>query len=288
MGHADDDLFDAVLRRRLDEQVDHRDHALGAFEREAPRPEVILVDELLEDLRLGELRENANELGTLERRVVTRGLHAVLKPEARFGLLDLRELDADGGAVRLAQVGDDLAQGRPLGEAAHPGRGEGLVEVRVCQSEVRELELGVRLGRIAERVDVREEVAADAVGVDELGDAALELGCRDDRVTDCLAVGHHGRGRVPVGRGGGARCDPAVAVAVPVALGGLRGGGGRGLGGHGQGSQRRRHRASVALEQLPPPVLDRLGALQPAGVQLLHVTSVDPEFVEHESLGTRL
>jgi hypothetical protein len=30
--HSDDELLDAVLTGRLDEQVDHRNHALGALE----------------------------------------------------------------------------------------------------------------------------------------------------------------------------------------------------------------------------------------------------------------
>ena len=46
-------------RGRLDEQVEHRDHALGPLEREALGADVVLVDELLEDLGVGELREDA-------------------------------------------------------------------------------------------------------------------------------------------------------------------------------------------------------------------------------------
>ena len=40
---------------RLDQQVEQRDQALGAFEREALGADVVLVDELLEDLGVGEL-----------------------------------------------------------------------------------------------------------------------------------------------------------------------------------------------------------------------------------------
>ena len=83
---------------------------------------------------------------------------------------------------------DDLAEGGPLGQPAHAGRAEGLVEVGLGESEVRELELGVRVRRVLERVDVGEEVAADAVGVDELGDAALKLGRGDDRLADGLGL----------------------------------------------------------------------------------------------------
>ena len=99
---------------------------------------------------------------------------------------------------------------------------------RLAQAEVRELELGGREGGRLERVDVREEVAADAVRVDEVGDAALQLGRRDDRLANGLAVRdrrsgstghrrHHGRGgrhgSVAVGTGA------AIAIAVAVAVG---------------------------------------------------------------------
>ncbi len=95
VGHADDELLDAVLPGRLDEQIDHRDHALGSFERETLGADVVLVNELLEDLRLGQLREDANELGAVERSVVTRRFHLLLEPLARLRVFDVRELDAD-------------------------------------------------------------------------------------------------------------------------------------------------------------------------------------------------
>ena len=67
MGHADDDLLDAVLRRRVSiEQVEQRDQALGALEREALGADVVLVDELLEDLGVGELGEDAELLFAVE------------------------------------------------------------------------------------------------------------------------------------------------------------------------------------------------------------------------------
>ena len=56
VGHAEHDLLDARARRRRSiEQIEQRDQALGALEREALRADVVRVDELLEDLRVGEL-----------------------------------------------------------------------------------------------------------------------------------------------------------------------------------------------------------------------------------------
>ncbi len=84
------------------------------------------------------------------------------------------------------------------------------VESASVRLEVREIELGRGVRRRAERIDLREEVAADAVRVDELVDAALELGgeerverdprrwraAREVRVAHAVAVG--GRAAVAV------------------------------------------------------------------------------------------
>jgi hypothetical protein len=231
-----------------------------AFEREAPRPDVVLVDELLEDFGLGQLRENANELGALERRVVARRLHALLQPQARLRLFDLRELDADRRAVRLVEVLDDLAEGRALGKAAHARGRESFVEVVFAQTEVGELELWVGEGGGAQRVEVGEEVAAHAIRVDELRDAALELGGGDDGIAYRFAVG-----------------DRAVAVCQRLD----RRGRGDDRGCVHDGGPVGAVGAVRALEELPPALFDRLGTLQPAIMEVLDVPRVDAEFVEH-------
>ena len=69
---------------------------------------------------------------------------------------------------------------RGLGPRHVDGR-ERAIEVAVGQIEIAELELG-RSGRLeTQRIDVREEVPAHAVGVDELADATLNLGHRHRR-----------------------------------------------------------------------------------------------------------
>ena len=97
--HAEDNLFDPLLAGGLDQQVEQRDHALGALEREALGPDVVLVDELLEDLGVGELGEDAELLFAAELEPVLRRLHPLLQPEALFGIFEVRELDADRAAV---------------------------------------------------------------------------------------------------------------------------------------------------------------------------------------------
>jgi hypothetical protein len=77
VGHADDDLADAVLAGDLDGQVEQRDQALAALERETlGAEELVRQDELLEDLGIGELGQDAELLFAGERRVVARPLHA--------------------------------------------------------------------------------------------------------------------------------------------------------------------------------------------------------------------
>ena len=166
---------------RLDEQIEHRDHALGPLEREALRADVVLVDELLEDLGVGELREDAQRARS--RRGCTRfrvDSMRVLQPVAHLGLFDVRELDADGRAVGLREVRDDLAERRALRQAAHPDVGEDGSRSASLRPKFSSSSSGVEgpspggLRGLAERIEVGEEVAADAVRVDELEDPPLD------------------------------------------------------------------------------------------------------------------
>jgi hypothetical protein len=78
MGHRDDDLVDAVVfTRRFEGQVEQRDQALAAFEREALGADELLVEELLEDLRVGELGQDPELLLAGERDLISGLLHRV-------------------------------------------------------------------------------------------------------------------------------------------------------------------------------------------------------------------
>jgi hypothetical protein len=206
------------------------------------------VDELLEVLGVRQLGEDAEHLVVRERRAVAARLHLVLEPLARFDVLDVTKLDADGAPVRLAQVGDDRPQ---RGVGRHPGDahgGERLVELRGRQIEPVQVELVARLGGRAERIEVRVHVPARAVCVDELEDPALERG----GVEEILA--RHGRGR----RRRSLDRDGPVGGAVRAGIGAID------LG-----------------EERSPLLVDRLRALKIAGVKLFYDAGVDTELLEH-------
>ena len=94
-------------------------------------------------------------------------LDVLLDPALLVRLLDVHVLDADGAAVGVAQHVEDRVELHPgaPGDAA----GEELaVEVPDGEAVGGGVELGVEVGLLgAERVEVGDEVAADAVGVDE-------------------------------------------------------------------------------------------------------------------------
>jgi len=97
--HPDYDLLDAELRGPLREDIQHRDHAFGAFQGESLGPCVLGMEELLEDLRVGELGQDANLLLAAEVDVIARKLHPLPEPIARLSVLEGRELDADRSCV---------------------------------------------------------------------------------------------------------------------------------------------------------------------------------------------
>ena len=163
--HTDAHLVEVVARGAAQDAVEQGDDGLAALEREA-----LLADEL-------RLQEGLEGLGGVEpshdpHLLVAAGLlvgplDLVLDPLALVGVLDVHVLDAARAAVGVAQDAEDLAQleeGRPA-EAA--GR-EGAVEVPEGQAVRRDVEVVVPALLVLERVGVGHEVAAHAVGVDEL------------------------------------------------------------------------------------------------------------------------
>ena len=146
--HPEDDLLHVLRGGALDQEIEERDQALGALEREALGAELVApVDELLEDLRVAELGQDPELLAVREREPVLRRLHPVLEPKALVAALDLGVLDADRSAVRLLEPLDDLAE--RLGRRA-PGEVDG-----------REL---LDRDRRAERPKLRRSSSGGAVG----------------------------------------------------------------------------------------------------------------------------
>ena len=84
-------------------------------------------------------------------------------------------LDADRAAVRVAQDVEQVAELHLLGTGDAAGA-EHAVEVPDREAVGRRIELGVHLRLFpAERVEISDEVAADAVGADQRGDVHLLL-----------------------------------------------------------------------------------------------------------------
>src|SRR5207253_5222084 len=185
---------------------------------EALLADVLAVEEGFQRLGIGEAREDAQLLLAREGRRVLRRLHALLQPPLDGRILAVHVLDADGAAVGPLEVREDLAKGHLALAGGEVTGGERLVQLLIGKAEVLDLQLGRRWLEQAERIEIREEVAADAVGVDELSDLLLE----DLRLQPLLS----GRGDgEELESGLGRKGDGRMAVAVAA-----RGGRGRGLG----------------------------------------------------------
>ena len=175
--HAEDDLGHAAVGRGRQQRVEHRDERLRALEAEPLLAQVLRVEEALERLGRVEPVEDAALHRGVGRGV--RALDPALDPLLLLGLLDVHELDADRARVGVAQHAEDVAQGHRAGpdrSGAELAGGEGpdrelAVEVPDRQAVVVDVELGVGVGLApAERVEVRDQVPAHPVHVDQLVD----------------------------------------------------------------------------------------------------------------------
>ncbi len=182
VGHAHDDLVDPVVAGAIDQKVHQRDHAFGAFDREALGARAVCtVDELLEHLGFGQLGEHAQLLVAAQIEAVVARLHPLAQPDARVAVLDVAELDADRAAVGLFEAVHHVAQAL-RGGAGHVDRRHHHVGVGVGEAEGGEVELVMLARRRAEGVDVRVQVAAHAIRVQQLVDARLHRGLGELRL----------------------------------------------------------------------------------------------------------
>ena len=144
MRHADHDLVDPELGRAPDDRLERRHRALAAIQAEALGAGVLDVQEALEALGDDQLLEDLALLLGARPQQVVRALHARLDPGLLLGILDVHELDADLGAVGLAQDLDDLPERRLL-EAEHVVEEELALEVGLGEAVGLGVELGVVL-----------------------------------------------------------------------------------------------------------------------------------------------
>ena len=179
VGHAEHGLAHAGVGGLRQQRVEHGDGRLRALEREALLSQVLGVQEALERLGGVQLVEDVAllVLGRLGRRA----LDLRLDPGLADRVGDVHVLDAERAAVRVAQHPEDVAEWPALGvgvaghgELTEPAGLELAVEVPDRQAVGGGVELGVYLDvGGGERVQVGDQVAAHAVGVDELADRDL-------------------------------------------------------------------------------------------------------------------
>ena len=177
--HRDDHFVQAVLGALVDRRVHQRDLAFGAFQREPLLPDVFGLQEGFESLGGVELAEDVFLFGHSGFDVF--GLDPLFQPLLLFGLEDVGVLHADVAAVGVAQQAQHVAQLLVLatGKAVdleHP------IEIPQRQAVVEHLEVGVAAepgGVQSQRIDVGHQMAAVAVGRDQLHDAGVLV---DDRV----------------------------------------------------------------------------------------------------------
>ena len=225
MRHREDDLVDALIARLLDGEIEERDQAFRSLAGEGLRPGVLALDEGLEDDGIREPRQDAELLLPRELDPVPGGLHAVPEPPADGQVVDVHVLDPDGSAVRAPEVLQDLPETElaPTGDRAAR---EDAVHVRLLETVVGGVQLGLGLDGTPQRIEARDPVPAHAIRADELVDAVLEmrrplgrapLGPGRRRVED--APGREGRAGVGGSTVGGGE---AVEVGPPVLGDGAR------------------------------------------------------------------
>ena len=195
--HADDDLVEALTGRGVDGGVHQRDQRLGTLEGEALLADVLGLQEVLERLGGVELLQDVLLLGV--RRAGLAALDAVLQPLALVGVEDVGVLGADLEAVGVAEADEHLAQGHALlaAEAADVERAVVVPQRQAVGGDVEVAVVGGDDVRVVEvqRVDVREQVAALAVGLDEAHDAGVLV---DADVGDVLRPADRGVGHAHV------------------------------------------------------------------------------------------
>ena len=126
-----------VLTALLDQIVEQRNQRVAAFEREALLADVLGMQVALETFGGRELPQDVLALVDRDLALQAAEQELVLQPQALFGIRDMRELRADGAAVDVFELRDDVAQLQARREFAGTRAGEEFgVEIGVGESEV--------------------------------------------------------------------------------------------------------------------------------------------------------
>ena len=175
MGHGHDDRLDALPAGLFDGQIQQRDEAFGPFQRKALGADELAADELLEDHRVGQPGEDADLLVAAELQAVLRFLHRVLQPLADFQVVDVHELDADGPAVGVAEPVENVAERLVVRPGQRIGR-EAAVEVGFGKAPELRFQFWRHGPGNAQRIDLGDQVPADAIVADQKVDVFLLAG----------------------------------------------------------------------------------------------------------------
>ncbi len=177
MRHAHDGFVHAGVGGAVENLIQDDDGRFGAFERKALVADEARMQEVLELFGLDDALERAQARCGVERPAIAGRLHAELQPALLLGNLDVHELASDFSAVGLAQRFENFAQGGDalrLVVVRHERAGEEFaVEVPDGEAVGGRIEFGMVDGFLAERIEVGDQVAAHAIGVDELEDGGF-------------------------------------------------------------------------------------------------------------------
>src|ERR1019366_2876122 len=176
VGHADHQLVDVAKRGALQDFFQDGERGFAAFQREAFLAHEARVQKVFELFACHHGAHDAHARRAVQWPVVGLRLHAALQPALLLRHLYVHVLAADFAAVGLAQRLQDFAQcghrfGRALADGLAQAAGEELaVQIPYGETVGFRVELGVVAGFGAQRVEIGDQVAAHAVGVDHLHD----------------------------------------------------------------------------------------------------------------------
>ncbi len=149
--HAQDHLPATALRRMPDELVHQGHHGLGSLNGKTLLTQILVVQEMIELHRLGEVSQDAPLVVGLKPGAVPRGLHTLLKPPALARVLQVHVLHPDGMAVGIPKHLDNLTQGELLGIDEGGGE-EALFQILLLQPQAFEAEKRMLQGAGLQRV----------------------------------------------------------------------------------------------------------------------------------------
>ena len=176
MGHADENFLNALLGTFLYHGIQCRNQRLTTLERKALLADKFFLEELFEQGSLREFLQNLNPVFYADARAVGE-LNVLAHPGLQLHVLNGHVFDADGVAIRQLQVVDNLLQ-RRRPDAHLRSRLKNRIKVRRRQAEVTQAQIRAVHATRSHRIGLREEVAPDAVRVNQVDDLKFLEGLR--------------------------------------------------------------------------------------------------------------